>query len=295
MNHQSTVRWQGVTKTYPNKVALADFSLELGTGVHCLLGANGAGKSTALNILCGIRAASSGKVSVLGEQVRRAGPQAKLIGCVPQSLSFPPTLRVAEVVRFIAVHYPKPLDFATVAEKLELTSLRNTQCGSLSGGQRRRLGIAVALLSNAPVLILDEPLASLDIDGRAAVRQILLEQKELSRCVIMASHDYAEIEATADTVTLLKGGRTLLSGATEAIRDTLNTHYLSFYSAVELPAELSRLGTVEKLGEQKYRLITSEPDQASRLIVGTLTEPRLQISKASLEDAVKVLLEEGQE
>lgn len=288
------VCWQNVTKTYPRKVALQDFSLELPAGVHCLLGANGAGKSTALNILCGVRAATSGTTSVLGHQVRRAGPHAKLIGCVPQALSFPPTLRVSEVLQFIAVHYPEPLELAAVMESLGLSEVSTTQCGSLSGGQLRRLGIAAALLSNAPVLILDEPLAGLDIDGRATVRQLVLAQRARGRCIIMASHDYAEVEATADAVTLLKSGRSLLTGSIEVVRDTLNTHYLSFSSPAGVPAELQAIGALEQLDDGRFRLTTRVPDEASRLIVAKIDEPKLQISKASLEDAVKVLLDEAQ-
>ncbi|WP_394939636.1 ABC transporter ATP-binding protein [Psychromicrobium sp. YIM B11713] len=287
---EAIVSWQRVTKRYPRKTALQDFSLDLGAGVHCLLGANGAGKSTALNILCGVRTASSGEVTVLGQRVRRGGPQASLLGCVPQALSFPPTLTVAEVLRFIAIHYPEPLDFSVVEEKLQLRGIRKTQCGSLSGGQLRRLGIAAALMSNAPVLVLDEPLAGLDIDGRAQVRALLLDLKQQGRCVIMASHDYGEIEATADTVTLIKDGSALLSDSTEAIRSTLNTHYLSFFSADGPPSGLKNFGTLQPLGHGRYRLVTPQPDRAGRLIVETIADPQLQIVKASLEDAVSVLL-----
>lgn len=291
---QSMVSWQNVSKDYPGKIALQDFSLELGAGVHCLLGANGAGKSTALNILCAIRAPSAGAVFVLGHRVRRAGPQAKLLACVPQALSFPPTLKVFEVLRFIAVHYPDPLQLSTALECLELDPVKNTQCGSLSGGQLRRLGIAAALLCNAQVMILDEPLAGLDIAGRDTVRQLLFAQRQRGRCIIMASHDYAEIEATADAVTLMKAGRCLFTGSTEAVRDTLNTFYLSFNCNAEVPVELKALGAIERLDEGRFRLTTRSPDEASRLIIEKLVQPKMQISKASLEDAVKALLDEAQ-
>ncbi|NYE95344.1 ABC-2 type transport system ATP-binding protein [Psychromicrobium silvestre] len=290
MSGNAMVSWQRVSKEYAGKPALLDFSLDLGPGVHCLLGPNGAGKTTALNILTGIRSASSGEVQLLGQRVSRGGKQARSLGCVPQSLSFPPTLKVVEVLRFIAVHYPDPLDFAELETKLDLAGILPKQCGSLSGGQLRRLGIAAAIMSNAPVLILDEPLAGLDIDGRAAVRHLLLEQQEQGRCVIMASHDYAEIEATADTVTLMQDGRKLATGSIAEIRDTLDISYLSFESPAAPPTELATLGTLQELGAGRYRLITKQPDPASKLIVELIPQPRLQISQSSLEDAVSNLL-----
>lgn len=287
------VAWLHVSKSYRNKSALENFSLDLGPGIHCLLGSNGAGKSTALSILTGVRAASRGEVRVMGQAVVRGGRQTTLIGSVPQSLSFPPTLKVAEVLRFVAMHYPNPLELDSFDEHLQLNKILAKQCGSLSGGQRRRLGIAAALIGNAPVLILDEPLAGLDIDGRAAVRRIILEQQAAGRCVIMASHDYAEVEAAADTVTLIKDGRRLANGSTESIRSTLDLSHLSF-TAENPPAGIETFGTLTNLGTGRFRLTTHQPDQAARLLLAEIRAPKLQIAPSSLEDAVSELLAKEQ-
>jgi len=286
------VSWEDVSKNYPGKSALSGFTLSLGPGVHCLLGSNGAGKSTALNILTGVRQPTSGTATVLGRAVVRGGPQASLLSCVPQAVTFPPTLKVREVLRFISVHYPDPLDFAAVQDALSLQGILDKQCGGLSGGQLRRLGIAGSIICNAPVLIMDEPLAGLDIEGRAQVRSIILEQRSLGRCIIMASHDYAEIEATADTVTLVKDGRNILSEDIESVRQRLGLYQLSFSADAPLPQAVRALGAVEPMGAGRYRLVTEDPDTASRLLLDILEDPKLNVLQSSLEDAVSVILSE---
>lgn len=291
MKHSPLVSWQNVSKSYRGNYALTDFSLDLGPGVHCLLGPNGAGKTTALNILTGVRQPGSGEVRLLGQHVVRGGAQTRKLGSVPQSLSFPVTLKVHEVLAFVAMHYPDPIPLGVIAAQLGLAGILDKQCGSLSGGQRRRLGIACAVIANAPVLILDEPLAGLDINGRAAVRELILDQKAEGRCIIMASHDYAEVESTADTVTLLKDGQRLASGNTESIRGTLELSHLVF-SASEIPAGVTPLGTLQALDNGRFRLTTRHPDQAARILLQAFEKPRLQISQSSLEEAVGELLTE---
>lgn len=281
--------WDQVSKKYRNKTVLSDFSLDLGSGVHCLLGPNGAGKSTALSILTGIRPADSGAVRVLGKPVLRGGEQTKWVSSVPQSLSFPATLKVQEVLAFVAMHYAEPLALEAVAGPLSIQEILPKQCGSLSGGQRRRLGIASALIANAPIMILDEPLAGLDIDGRAAVRKIVLEQRSAQRCIIMASHDYAEVESTADTVTLIKDGLLLTSGSTDSIRSAVELSHLEF-SAPDVPAGIAPLGAVELLNNGRFALTTGYPDQAARILLNAFEEPKLRIRPSSLEEAVSELL-----
>ncbi|MDQ0708359.1 ABC-2 type transport system ATP-binding protein [Arthrobacter woluwensis] len=286
------VSWENVVKNYRGKTALSGFSLDLGPGIHCLLGSNGAGKSTALNILTGTRQPTSGTATVLGQRVVRGGPQARNLSCVPQAVMFPPTLKVREVLRFISVHYPHPLDFAAVQNALSLEGILDQQCGGLSGGQLRRLGIAGAVICNAPVIIMDEPLAGLDIEGRAQVRNIILEQRDLGRCIIMASHDYGEIEATADTVTLVKDGRNILSEDIASVRQRLGLHRLSFSTARPVPPAVLGLGVVEPLGADRYQLVTDDPDAASRVLLDVLDDPKLNVQQSSLEDAVSMILSE---
>ncbi|MBQ1444648.1 MAG: ABC transporter ATP-binding protein [Renibacterium sp.] len=293
MSREPMASWESVSKKYRGVPALTEFSLALGPGVHCLLGPNGAGKSTALGILTGVRAASRGTVQVLGKTVVRGGPQTRWLGSVPQSLSFPATLTAREVLGFVAMHYPDPVPLGRIVTELGLQAFLEKHCGGLSGGQRRRLGIACAVIANAPVLILDEPLAGLDIEGRAAVRHLILAQRSAGRCIIMASHDYAEVESTADTVTLVKDGIRLASGSTDSVRGTLALSHVVF-NAPEAPAGVTPLGALQRLDDGRFRLTTRHPDQAARILLQALDRPRLQINPSSLEEAVGELLLEPQ-
>lgn len=286
------VSWKHVSKDYRGKRGLDDFSLELGAGVHCLLGSNGAGKSTALNILTGVRPPSSGGAYIFDHEVIRGGPQTRLVSCVPQAVMFPPTLKVREVLHFISIHYPDPLGITAVHDLISLEGLLEQQCGGLSGGQLRRLGIGAAIMCNAPILILDEPLAGLDIEGRAQVRNIILEQKNQGRCVIMASHDYAEVEATADTVTLMKDGRNILTDDIGSVQQRLGVYHLTFTSLQPVPEHILSLGAIESVGGNRFQLVTDQPDVASRVLLEALPDPRLNVKQSSLEDAVSSILQE---
>jgi len=286
------VSWKNVSKDYRGKRGLDDFSLELDAGVHCLLGPNGAGKSTALNILTGVRSTSFGGAFVFDHKVVRGGPQTRMVSCVPQAVMFPPTLKVREVLHFISIHYPDPLDFSAVHDLISLEGLMDQQCGGLSGGQLRRLGIGAAIICNAPVVILDEPLAGLDIEGRAQVRNIILQQKSQGRCVIMASHDYAEVEATADTITLMKDGRNILTDDIDSVQQRLGVYHLTFTSLQPVPEAVLSLGAVESVGANRFQLVTDQPDVASRVLLDALPDPRLNVKQSSLEDAVSSILQE---
>lgn len=134
MINSTMANWDNVTKTYRGQTALADFSLSLGPGANYLLGPNGAGKTTALSVLTGVRAATEGRAQVMGLTVKRGGPHTKLMGTAPQSLDFPPTLSVAEILRFVAIHYPNPHTIGTLSDQLGLEPILDKKCGSLSGG-----------------------------------------------------------------------------------------------------------------------------------------------------------------
>lgn len=133
MSTATTVRWDRASKRFGHVVALDDFSLSLGAGVHCILGANGAGKSTAFALLTGARRPDRGTVWVADLQVRRGGEASKLIGFAPQAVTFPATLTVQEALRLVAAHYPTP---ASVQEVLDWAGLA-PQARSLCGGPVR--------------------------------------------------------------------------------------------------------------------------------------------------------------
>lgn len=293
MRAATTVRWERVSKQFGEIVALDDFSLSLGAGVHCILGANGAGKSTAFALLTGARRPDRGEVWVADHRVRRGGEASKLIGFAPQALTFPATLTVEEVLRLVAAHYPAS---APVPEALIWAGVAvqaKSLCGGLSGGQTRRLGLACALVGNSPVVVLDEPVAGLDILGQDQLHELIRALGDEGRTVLVASHDLGEVEQIADTIQLIARGRLVASDNVTGIKDRLNGITLTFTDAddqllrmihrCDPGARLSRFGG-------RVEAVTERPDAVARLILNTLPDPGLLIRKPTLAEAIESLL-----
>jgi ABC-2 type transport system ATP-binding protein len=201
---------QGVGKRFGDRVALKDVSFEVAAGeLLAIIGPNGAGKTTLLSILGDIRKPDGGTV-------RQQGPNAsKRIGWVPQQTAIYSKLTVAQNLRLFArLEKVEDLD-ATVERMLEQTALKeraDDELGSLSGGNRQRVNIAVGLLADPPVLLLDEPSGALDPRQRQRLWNFITGLTERGTSVIFATHDIAEAERHADRVLVLADGELLFGG-----------------------------------------------------------------------------------
>ncbi len=213
------VRCNGLSHHYgAGARALDDISIELGAGVTGLVGVNGAGKSTLLRILSGGLRPSGGTVSVLGASPYGSGRRAALTATalMPQELSIPRELRAHEVVAYIG--WLRGLSSrrarersAAVLAAVGLADRADSRVSALSGGMMRRLALAQALVSDPPVLLLDEPTTGLDPEQRAAVRALIAELPE-EHTIVMSSHVMEDIETLADRVLVLDEGRLLFDG-----------------------------------------------------------------------------------
>jgi ABC-2 type transport system ATP-binding protein len=224
----SVAQLRDVTKRLGAVTALASVSLDLPpASTVALLGPNGAGKTTLLSMLLGLRRPDRGSVRVLDRDPRdhrvRTG-----IGATPQELLYPGTLRVEEIVRFTAAHYPAPASPGTVLEEFGLAQVARRQVGGLSGGQRRRLGLALAFVGRPALVILDEPTASLDADGRAVVWRAIRAARDSGRAVVVATHDLVEAEQVADRVALIDRGRLVLTGTVAEVKARAGGARVSF-------------------------------------------------------------------
>ena len=198
-----------VTRRYGTVTAVDDVSLAIEPGtILGLLGPNGAGKSTVLSLLQGLRRPTSGTVRLFGGDPRDAASRRPL-GSTPQETALPPTLRVGEVMDFVGRHFPEPLSPAELADEFGLTELLRRQTGALSGGQRRRLSVALAFVGRPRLVLLDEPTTGLDVDARRTLWQVLRRQHEARATVVVTSHHLEEIEALAERVVVMGGGRVL--------------------------------------------------------------------------------------
>jgi len=202
-----------VTKRFGETAALDSVDVEVQAGeVLALLGPNGAGKTTALSLLLGLRRPDSGKVELFGRDPRV--PAARVaVGSTPQESGFPPTLRVRELADLVRAHFPASAPAGELLERFGLTGVARRQTGGLSGGERRRLSVALAFAGCPRALFLDEPTAGLDVESRRAVWRELQAYAAAGGTVLLTTHHVEEAEALASRVVLLARGRVVAEGS----------------------------------------------------------------------------------
>jgi ABC-2 type transport system ATP-binding protein len=200
-------RLDQASKHFGETVALDRVDLEVREGdVLALLGPNGAGKTTGVALLLGLRRPTSGRARLFGLDPRLPAARRE-VGATPQESAFSPTLTIRELVDFVRAHNSYPLDVADVLETFGLTDLASRQAGGLSGGQRRRLAVALAFAGNPRAVFLDEPTTGLDVGSRRAVWDAIRRFASEGRTVLLTTHNLEEAEALASRVVVLARGR----------------------------------------------------------------------------------------
>ena len=222
------IELQHLSKRYGSVQALDGLSLHVPQGsLYGLLGPNGAGKTTCLRILCTLLAPDSGSVSVAGvdglaqpRQVRR------LLGYVAQEVAIDKILSGRELLQLQGdlYHLPSAERDRRIGELVELLGMKewiDRRCGSYSGGMRRRLDLATGLLHRPRVLVLDEPTVGLDIESRAAIWQVLRQLRDEGTTVLLSSHYLEEVDALADQLAIIEGGRVIAAGKPSELKAAL--------------------------------------------------------------------------
>lgn len=208
------------------KQALSNVNLTIEQGMFGLLGRNGAGKTTLMKTLATLLQKQSGSISVCGIPIENAKEIRKIVGYLPQDFSMYPTMTVAETMDYLGVlsgisSKERKERIELLLEKVNLTEHKNKKVKALSGGMKRRLGIAQALLNDPKVLIVDEPTAGLDPEERIRFRNLLCDVAE-NRIVILSTHIVGDIEATCEKLAILNEGSILYSGTVSDLIDTAN-------------------------------------------------------------------------
>lgn len=215
-----------VSRQFQNITAVDQVSYTLENGVYGLLGINGAGKTTLMRILCTLLKPSSGSVTWDGEDIfAMDGEYRRLLGYLPQDFGYYPDFTVYDYLMYAAsikglrpIVAKKRTD--TLLAQVGLEKARNKKMKSLSGGMKRRAGIAQAMLNNPRLLILDEPTAGLDPNERIRFRNLISELSE-ERIVLLSTHIVSDIEYVANEILLMKDGQIKISGTSEEIMDSM--------------------------------------------------------------------------
>ena len=245
------IRFAGFTKTYAGHTAVDRLTLGIERGeVVALLGPNGSGKTTTLKAAAGLLAPTSGTV-LLGEPGRPASDASAraAVSFLPQRVAFPDSLTGREVVEFY--RRLRGLDAARTAEVLRFASLNGSSARAVStysGGMTQRLGLAVAILPEAPVLLLDEPTAALDPDGLSAFYGLIERRRRADQTVLFTSHQLGDVERLADRFVILVNGRltTVLTGRELAAR--LGDRGVMKVRLAACPDGIARAGPADRAG-----------------------------------------------
>ncbi|MEV4062106.1 ABC transporter ATP-binding protein [Nonomuraea dietziae] len=272
-----------VSKRYGEVNALDGVSLEIEAGrLVGLLGPNGAGKSTLVNLFVGLRKPTKGLVELLGGNP--SDPRVRQgIGVTPQETGLPEALKVGEIVDFVSSHFPKKLDRWELLDRFGLRDLAKRQVGGLSGGQKRRLAVALAFAGRPRIVFLDEPTTGLDVEARRALWEGIRAFHAEGGTVVLTSHYLEEVEALAERVVVIGRGKVLADDTIQAVRGMVGVRRVSL-SVAELP-ELPGVVSAERV-EGRHHLLTPDSDRlVLDLVASGVAFADLEISPATLEDA----------
>jgi ABC-2 type transport system ATP-binding protein len=280
---QAIAELQGVHKRYGKVDALQGVDLELWPGeLLALLGPNGAGKTTAVSILLGQRRPDAGSARLFGRDPTLPAAR-RPVGATLQESGFPDNLTVREVVDLVRVHYPDPAPTRELLDRFGLTEVAGRRTGGLSGGQTRRLAVALAFAGRPQAVVLDEPTTGLDVEARHRLWELVRAFVADGRSVLLTTHYLEEAQALASRVVVLAGGQVIAQGSVDDItgRVGLSRVHLRAPSLPELPGV-----THVETTNGSYTLHTADPDGLIRaLALKGVAFTGLRVERASLEEA----------
>lgn len=272
-----------VSKVYKDKTAVDDVSITITTGIWGLLGANGAGKTTLMRMVANILKPTNGEIRFDGVSIQTLDEKYRdVFGYLPQEFGFYPEFSVKDYLEYIAALKALTKEdtkkkINELLEKMSLADVKNKKIKKLSGGMKRRVGIAQALLNEPKVLILDEPTAGLDPGERIKLRKLLSEIAK-DRIILISTHIVSDVEYIADKQAIMKDGKIISVGTTE---DLVKKMEGKVWKAVVTEEELMEL-------EEKLQIVNLKNEASNRVEIRYLSDE----NKIEGSESVKPRLED---
>ncbi|MEK5440612.1 ABC transporter ATP-binding protein [Fredinandcohnia sp. FSL W7-1320] len=293
---ESIIGVNQVSKLFKNKMAVNQVSFSIQKGeVVAILGPNGAGKTTTIMMMLGILEPSDGSVQLFGSHPKKQAVREK-IGALLQEVSVIDALKVREVIQLFRSYYPHPLSYEELVAFTGFTKDElQKRANKLSGGQKRRLGFALAMAGNPDVLFFDEPTVGMDVTSRKLFWNTVIDLKERGKTILFTTHYLQEADDIAERVILFHEGKIIGDGTPKSIKARLLKQSVSFtpISAINYE-ELINLPHVTDLYEKNGRifLLTDHTDGVLASIFSQkLSVENIEIERGRLEDAFEQLVE----
>ena len=291
-----------VTKRYGQLLALDQIDLEIQQGEFFgLLGPNGAGKTTLISAVAGLVKTDNGRIAVMGHDVQSDYRNSRrLLGVVPQEIVFDPFFTVRETLQFQSGYYGIRKNDAWIDEilaNLDLTAKANANMRTLSGGMKRRVLVAQALVHRPPVIVLDEPTAGVDVELRQTLWKFIRRLNEDGHTIVLTTHYLEEAESQCGRIAMLKSGRLVALDSTAALLSRFSTHTLRLRlrQGDSMPAHLAltaqQRGTQWQLQCERFEDV--ENVLAELRATGCVVED-IEVGKPDLEEVFVRLMHSGE-
>ena len=293
MNH-SLAELSGVSKRFGKIEALNNFELQVRPGeLLAVLGPNGAGKSTAIALMLGLQQPDSGTARLFGGSPMDVASR-RHIGVMMQDVALAPELRAREHIDLVASYYPDPLSTEEALTLTGTTPLAARPYGKLSGGQKRQVQFAMAIVGRPKLLFLDEPTVGLDIRSRELMWAALRDLVHQGVSIVLTTHYLEEAEALSDRVVVLAKGRSIASGTVDEMRALVDRKRVSCVSSLS-PAVITTWPGVQSVSLDRGRLQITAINADSivkQLVLAGADFRELEVHRAGLAEAFTELTQE---
>ncbi|CAM3176099.1 ABC transporter ATP-binding protein [Paenibacillus lupini] len=288
------IELNNVSKIYQGKKAVDNLSLKVEKGtVIALLGPNGAGKTTTISMILGLKQPTSGTIKLLGGSPKDISVRNR-IGAMLQEVSVIDNLKVAETIELFRNYYSNPLSLQELLRISGLEKEKDKMAASLSGGQQRRLGFALAASGDPEIIFLDEPTVGMDVTSRQMFWDTIRSMADKGRTVVLTTHYLEEADSLADRIVVINQGKVVADGSPSQIKAETTGRVISFTAGTSVTSEqlLALPGVIDV--EWNGRRVKLQSRDTDRLIV-TLIEQRIdmkdiEIQSGGLEDAFQAIV-----